>query len=428
MNGTAALRIGMFTTFYPPHNFGGDGIAIQRLARALGRRGHEVTVVHDVDAYNALHRGAEPADVPERDNVRVIRLRSGVGILSPLATQQLGRPLVNRRRIHRLMAEGNYDVTFFHNISLVGGPGLLAEARGVSLYEAHEHWLVCPMHVLWRHDREPCTGRQCLRCALHFRRPPQLWRYTNLLQRNLRHVHAFIAKSEFSREKHREFGFARDMEVIPYFLPAEAESAAVTAAPGVAIPERPRPYFLFVGRLERIKGLDDVIPAFRRYPDADLVIAGDGEHGEALRRLADGADNIHFLGRVPMAQLKGLYERAIALIVPSTGFETFGIILIEAFRQRTPVIARRIGPFPEIVEAAGGGMLFGGPDELLAAMAKLQGDPVLRSTLGQSGREGYEQRWTEEAVVPQYLELIRRVAERTGRKRVAEALSMEGAA
>ena len=49
------------TTFYPPHNFGGDGIGVQRLARALVRRGHRVTVVHDTDAYHSLH----PAPPPE---------------------------------------------------------------------------------------------------------------------------------------------------------------------------------------------------------------------------------------------------------------------------------------------------------------------------------------------------------------------------
>jgi hypothetical protein len=48
------LRFAMVTTFYPPFNFGGDGIAVQRLSRALVQRGHEVTVIHDVDAYRLL--------------------------------------------------------------------------------------------------------------------------------------------------------------------------------------------------------------------------------------------------------------------------------------------------------------------------------------------------------------------------------------
>jgi len=420
----AGLRICMMTTFYPPHNFGGDGIAIQRLARALGRRGHEVTVVHDVDAYNVLHKGPEPGDVAEQDNVRAIRLRSGLGMLSPLLTQQTGRPILNRGRIRRILDGGDFDVTVFHNVSLIGGPGLLEEGRGITIYEAHEHWLVCPMHVLWRHNREPCTGRQCVRCALHYRRPPQLWRHTGLLERRLGRVDGFIAKSEFSRQKHREFGFSRDMAVIPYFLP---DTESPMAGRGVVSQKvtRERPYFLFVGRLERIKGLDDVIPAFRGYEEADLLIAGDGEHGGALRELAAGADNVHFLGRIPPAELRSLYRGAIGLIVPSTGYETFGIILIEAFREGVPVIARRMGPFPEIVEAADGGLLFDEPEELREAMVALQRDSGLRDRLSRNARAGYERHWTEAAVVPQYLGLIRAIAARTGRDRVERVLSEE---
>jgi glycosyltransferase involved in cell wall biosynthesis len=418
------LRICMLTTFYPPHNFGGDGIGVQRLARAFGRRGHEVTVVHDVDAYNALHDGPEPVEVPEAENVKAIRLRSGFGLMSPLLTQQTGRPIVNGGRIRRILEEGDFDVTIFNNMSLVGGPGAFREGRGITVYEAHEHWLVCPTHVLWRHNREPCTGRQCVRCMLAYKRPPQLWRYTGLLERALEHVDAFIAKSEFSRAKHAEFGFDRDMAVIPYFLPDTPDLLADATAGA----DPKRPYFLFVGRLEKIKGLDDVIPAFRRYADADLVIAGDGEHGDALRALAGDAPNIHFIGRVSMDRLRALYRDAVALIVPSTGFETFGIILIEAFREGVPVIARRIGPFPEIVETAAGGLLFETGDELLAAMTRFQHEAGLRERMGQNAREGYERNWTESAVVPRYFQLFREIAERTGRTRVADKLSMEGVA
>lgn len=417
MNG---LRFAMLTTFYPPHNFGGDGIAVQRLARGLVRRGHQVTVIHDVDAYNALHAGPAPALPDRADGVDVIGLNSRLGPLSPLLTQQTGQPVLNGDRIRALLDERQVDVTMFHNISLIGGPGLLRAGRGIRLYEAHEHWLVCPSHVLWRHGRETCTGRQCVRCVLHYRRPPQLWRYTGKLERELKHVDAIIAKSEFSRQKHREFGLTRDMDVIPYFLPDEAVNDPDSArAPRSA---RERPYFLFVGRLERIKGLDDVIPAFRNVADADLLIAGDGEHGDVLRGLAAGMENVRFLGRIPLDELKALYRGAVALIVPSVCFETFGIILIEAFQQGTPVIARRIGPFPEIVDASSGGLLFESTDEMLGAMRRMMAEPELRGRLASAGRKAYEERWSESAVVPQYLELVRREAERKGESRTVETL------
>jgi glycosyltransferase involved in cell wall biosynthesis len=417
----SGLRFAMLATFYPPYHFGGDAMGAQRLARALVRRGHHVTVIHDADAYLALaHR--EPAPAAD-DGVEIVTLRSRLGVLSPLLTQQTGRPVVHGRRIRRLLKDGGFDVTIFHNVSLVGGPGLLAMGRGVTVYMAHEHWLVCPTHVLWRHGREVCTGRQCLRCVLRHHRPPQLWRYTGALERQLSHVDLFIAMSEFSRAKHREFGFPREMAVLPYFLP-DAESSAPVEGPS----PHARPYFLFVGRLERIKGLDDVVPAFARFDRADLLIAGDGEYGSVLRAAAAGNPRVVFLGRLAPADLARYYRHAAALIVPSVCYETFGIILIEAFRQGTPVIARRIGPFPEILQRAGAGDLFDRPEELEAALHRFLDDPARRDRLGAAGRRAFAEAWSEQAVVPRFLELVRQAAEHKGDRRVAGALSAGEAA
>ncbi len=415
------LRFCMLTTFYPPHNFGGDGIGVQRLSRALVRRGHHVTVVHDVDAFRSLHQGAEPAPVEEPEGLEVVRLESGLGKLSCLLTQQTGRPVVNGGRIRALLERGRFDVINFHNVSLIGGPGLLRYGDAVKLYMAHEHWLVCPSHVLWRHGRERCDERECLRCVLRHGRPPQLWRYTGTLEREARHVDAFIAMSEWSRAKHAAYGFPREMEVVPYFLP---DAAADTAPTGGASPH-PRPYFLFVGRLELIKGLDDVIPMFREFRDADLVIAGDGNHAAALRALAEGIPNVHFLGRVAPDDLARWYEHALALVVPSVCYETFGIILIESFRRGTPVVARRVGPLPEIVEAAGGGELFDGPADLLPRLRRLVDDPAHRARLGRSAAAAQERLWSESAVIPRYLDVVRRAAERRGAREVVTALEAE---
>lgn len=415
----SGLRFCFLTTFYPPHNFGGDGIGIQRLARGLVRAGHQVTVVHDVDAYEFLAGRAAPDAQPEPAGLEVIPLKSGLGILSPLLTQQLGRPVVNGRRIAGILARGQFDVINFHNLSLIGGPGLLRYGEGVKLFMAHEHWLVCPTHVLWRYRRELCTGRQCVRCQLSYRRPPQLWRSTGFLERELAHVDTFIAMSEFSRAKHKEFGFPREMEVLPYFLP---ETEQEGSAAGTTRPQE-RPYFLFVGRLEHIKGLQDVIPAFAGAGDYDLLIAGDGEYGPALRRQAAGIERVRFLGRLGSADLARHYAHALALIVPSLCFETFGIILIEAFRQSTPVLARRLGPFPEIIELAGGGELFATREEMIAAMHRMCGDPARREAMGRAAHRAFEEHWRERVVVPHYLEIVRRAAERKGIGRVLDILS-----
>ena len=396
-----ALRFAMLTTFYPPWNFGGDGMGIQRLSQALVRRGHHVTVIHDADAYVTL-AGREPAAVTAHDGVEVVTLRSRHGTLSNLLTQQAGQPVVHGARIRAVMDAGAFDVTVFHNISLVGGPGLLDYGRGATLYMAHEHWLVCPSHVLWRHNRELCTGRECLRCVLHYHRPPQAWRYTGYLERQLPLVDRFIAMSEFSRAKHREFGFPRDMSVVPYFLP----DAAPAPAPAPDASPHDRPYFLFVGRLEKIKGLDDVIPVFGAFDRADLLIAGDGEYADQLRALAAGNPRVRFLGRVAPDDLARYYRHAAALLVPSVCFETFGIIIIEAFRQGTPVVARRIGPFPEILERAGAGDLFETPAELEAALHLYLDDPGRRARLGAAAVAAFATHWSESAVMPRFMDVV----------------------
>lgn len=421
----SGLHFCFLTTFYPPYNFGGDGIAVQRLARGLVRAGHRVTIVHDVDAYEALSAGPVAGPSHEPDGITVVPLRSGAGSLSPLLTQQTGRPVVNGRRIARILHDGAFDVINFHNISLIGGPGLLAYGSALKLYMAHEHWLVCPTHVLWRHDKEACPARECLRCQLVHKRPPQLWRHTGLLEHQQRHVDAFIAMSEFSRAKHREFGFTPEMEVLPAFLPDVTEAGGHETVD--ASDPRPhwRPFHLFVGRLERMKGVQDLLPSFAGEGDADLLIAGDGHFGAELRARAAKMPRVRFLGRVAPERLAPLYRHAVALLVPSLCFETFGMVLLEAFRESTPVIARRLGPFTEMLESTGAGVLFSDAAELTVAMQRLERDPEQRRAAGAAGRRAFVARWQEEIVIPGYLAIVRRAAERRGDDKVLAALQSQ---
>jgi glycosyltransferase involved in cell wall biosynthesis len=281
---------------------------------------------------------------------------------------------------------------------------------------AHEYWLVCPTHDLWRHRREVCTGRECVRCTLRYRRPPQPWRFTGYLERQLKHVDVFLAPSEFCRDKHYEFDFPHQMEVVPNFLADSEEPVAADQSP-----PHDRPYFLFVGRLKRIKGLDDVIPLFRDYRDADLLIAGDGDHAPALKELATGIPHVKFLGQLAREELNPYYRHAIALIMPTVSFETFGMTLIEAARQSTPIIARRMGAPAELVARCGGGRLFDRPGELLTAMEELQHDPGSRERLGRAAYDGFVKYWSESAVIALYLDVVRRAAEAKGLTRLAAA-------
>jgi glycosyltransferase involved in cell wall biosynthesis len=269
--------------------------------------------------------------------------------------------------------------------------------------------------VLWRYNRELCDQKRCLSCTLSYRRPPQPWRYTGLLERQLGNVDAFIAKSEFSREMHRTMGFPKPMQVVPYFLPDEAPADHSSATP------HDRPYFLFVGRLEKIKGVQDILPAFAGEDGPDLLIIGSGVYEAELRKQAAGLSRVKFLGRLPPEALSRYYAHALALIVPSVCYETFGIILIESFRNGTPVIARDIGPFGEIV-ARGGGVLYASDAELRQALDHFGADEAFRERLGREARASFDANWREDVVMKAYFNLLHGSALAKGDARVLTAL------
>jgi glycosyltransferase involved in cell wall biosynthesis len=407
---TDPLRFCMVTTFYPPHHFGGDAMYVYRLSTELARRGHDVTVVYPPDAYRMLGGTADDDAAP--DGVRIHRLRTRLGRVDPLASYLTGRPALRGPEVRRVLDEGQFDVIHFHNVSLVGGPGVLAHGEGVKLYTTHEHWLVCPMHVLWKNNRKPCDRPQCLRCTLSFRRPPQLWRYSSLLERSAPHVDLFLSPSRFTIQMHRDRGFTFPMRHLPYFVPT-------TSAPAMDPPGRKRPYFLVVGRLERMKGIHTLVEAFRSYDAADLVVVGDGTYASELRQLAAGLGHIEWLGRRGLPELRSLYAGAIALLQPSVGFETFGVTVVEAFAEGTPAIVRDLGALPELIEESGGGSTYSTNEELLEAMERMRLDPALRTELGARGRRAYEERWSEEPHLRSYFEAIEEIRDlRRARTRV----------
>lgn len=384
------LRFCLLTTFYPPYNFGGDGIFVQRQARELAARGHHVEVIHSVDAYLAL-AGSEPPEA-EEPGVVVHGLRSPFPTVSTGLTHQLGSPGFRARRMREIIDSG-FDVVHFHNVSVLGGPGVLEYGSGLKLYTTHEYWLVCPTNLLYRFRREPCKRRTCARCSLSYRRPPQLWRRTGMLERAARHVDAFIAPTRFAAAAHAARGFEAPFVHLPFFVPRPQPAGAA-----------PRePYFLFAGRLEEYKGVQTLIQLFRRYGKARLLVAGAGAYERELRSLASGSDNIDFVGQIESDELDALYAGALAVLVPSLVFEVSPAVVLESFASGTPVIARDIGALSELVHDSGGGFLYTREDELEAALDRVAGE---RDVLGARARQAYEENYSAHAHFARYFALI----------------------
>jgi glycosyltransferase involved in cell wall biosynthesis len=395
------------TTFYPPYSFGGDAMYIHRLAHALGDQGHHVDVVHCVDSYHLLHPAPPPISFREHPNVMRHGLKSGYGSLSPLLSQQTGRPFLKMTKLRELIAARKYDVVHFHNTSLFGPTVLKIDVPdAVKIYTTHEHWLICPMHVLWKFNERACERPECFKCTLLARRPPQVWRYTGLLDRCSRSVDQFVSPSRFTAQMHAQRGFARPVEHLPYFI----DHVNKPADTGERV--NANPYFLFVGRLEKIKGLQTLFPLWREL-DADLLVAGTGNYEGELRAAAAGNPRIKFLGALSQAQLDPLYRNATACIVPSITYETFGMISIEAFARRTPMIVRNLGALPEAIEDSGGGFTYRTDAELVQAAKVLLKSDDLRCELGQKGYEGFLRYWCPEAHMKLYFGYLQRAARKT---------------
>ncbi len=396
------------TTFYPPYSFGGDAMYIYRLAHALGDEGHHVDVVHSIDAYHVLHPAPPPLEFADHPNVTVHGLRSGFGLLSTVLTQQTGKPLLEMGRIADIAQSRHYDVVHYHNVSLLGPAILALETRGpapVKLYTTHEHWLVCPMHVLWKFNSRACEKPECLKCTLMAGRPPQLWRYTGMLEKASRHVDRFVSPSRFTARMHAERGFARPIGHLPYFIDrVDADWQTPNAR------RQERPYFLFVGRLEALKGLQTLIAVWNRVYDFDLLVAGAGTAEAQLRAQAASNPRIKFLGPLPQAELGSLYVHAVACVVPSVTYETFGIVVIESFARKTPVIVRDLGALPEVVEESGGGIVYRTEEELVQAITKLGRSRTLQCELGKKGYDAFLRLWSREAHMRQYYALLRDVS------------------
>jgi glycosyltransferase involved in cell wall biosynthesis len=213
------------------------------------------------------------------------------------------------------------------------------------------------------------------------------------------------------------------MKVLPPFLPHQVSDPTHdhTEIPSDdPARESSLPFFLFAGRLERIKGLQDVIPSFKNLSSAELWIAGSGTYEPVLRNLAKDSKNIRFLGTVPPEKMSDLYRRAIALIVPSISYEVFPMVLLESFREGTPVIARRLGPLPEVIKESGGGLLFSDRQSLESALKDMASNQAMRSSFGRAAREAFEERWSEKSFLHRYFALISTIAKRKGLHHLAE--------
>jgi glycosyltransferase involved in cell wall biosynthesis len=287
------------------------------------------------------------------------------------------------------------------------------KAEGVPVvHTMHEYRQISPNYTLVHNDRidEDCCGIHAWRAAVRRFNRGSLSRsalatiewYVSRVVGSQRRIDRFIAISDFQKRKMAEHGVPGDRITRVYNFVEPGDVLAHQAEPGAGA------YFLYFGRIERIKGVFTLADAATGLPDITVKIVGEGvakpELAEYLKNKR--INNVELVGFTQGDALRQLIRGSLATVLPAEWYEPFGLTVLESFAQQRPVIAGRIGALPELIDEGDNGLLFapGDADALRRQMQILWDDPARAEAMGEAGRAKLIERFTPDA---HYHELMR---------------------
>jgi phosphatidylinositol alpha-mannosyltransferase len=209
-----------------------------------------------------------------------------------------------------------------------------------------------------------------------------------------------IAVSEPARESAARY-FPGEYELIPngVLVPEEAEAAGRAEQ------------IVFVGRHEPRKGLQVLLrawPEIRRRTGARLRVVGADPLAVRLllARLRVPDDGVDVLGFLSQEALTAELQTAKALVAPSLGGESFGMVLTRAFACATPVVASDISGYRGVMEPEAGRLVPPGEQSLLAdAVVELLADEPAREKLGRSARAIAQEKYSWDGIAQRLAEI-----------------------
>lgn len=300
-----------------------------------------------------------------------------------------------KRKVEQLVADTQPDLVhihgFIHEMSTSILPALKAADLPV-IQTLHDYKIVCPNTTFVSHDAicEQCKGhryynmtrnrckRGSLSASVLATAEMYFHEWFRLYEPN---VDLFISPSEFLAHKVAEHGLRTRVVTIPNFINPDTFSPRYDKDD----------YFVYVGRLVKVKGVPTLFEAMRHLPPtARLKVAGSGEIEQELRDFAQRHElqNIEFLGHLGTAELTDVVQRAAFTVVPSEWYENYSMTVIESFACGTPVVGAAIGGIPEQVRDGWNGLLF--PSGDAAALAKkiefMLTHPDEARRMGENGR------------------------------------------
>jgi starch synthase len=362
----------LLTREYPPHIYGGAGVVVDQLSRALARR-----MAVEVRCFGERPPGA--AD--------------GIALRGYTPWERL-----------KADADGPRFAPALETLSI----GLAMARDAVDADVVHAHTWYADMAGLWIRT----LHRIPLVVTLHSMEPLRPWKADQLGSGYL--LSSWIEKTAVEAAD-RVIAVSERMrdDILAHF---RCEPAKVVVIHNGIDPERFRrterrdaldrlgvtsPYVLFVGRITDQKGIFHLLEAAPKLPAGVQVVlcasAPDTpEIEERLRRAVAAQPSILWINEmVPVEVVGQLYSHAAVFCCPSV-YEPFGLINLEAMACETPVVASAVGGILEVVEDGKTGILVppAKPDELAAALRRVLENPALGRSMGQAGRRRVEARFS----------------------------------
>lgn len=377
------MRVLLLSREYPPHVYGGAGVVVDHLSRALARHAAvEVRCFGDqaVPGPPLRVRGYAPWE----------RLAGGPEVAYAPALEALSVGLAMAR--DPVAADVVHTHTWY-----VGLGGMLTQA-------IHDLPLVVTLHSLeplrpWKADQLG-TGYAV-----------STWAERLAVERAER-VIAVSAQMRADILSHFQVAPER---VVVIHNGVDADAFRRTEAREVLARHQVRePYVLFVGRISEQKGIFQLLEAARALPDeVSLVLCASSpdtpELAARLQAAVAGRPRVQWINAMlPVSEVVQLYSHAAVFACPSI-YEPFGLINLEAMACGTPVVASRVGGIPEVVVDGETGWLVppGDPAALAEALRVSLADPTRARRMGEAGRRRVEAHFSWDRIAEHTLAVYR---------------------
>ena len=309
-------------------------------------------------------------------------------------------------RLKRYQKIGRFDIWLIHNVFPAMSPSVYALAfnLGIPVVQyLHNYRMSCVNGFFLNHG-ETCTycihgnfTKAALTGCWHNSRVVSGWMGAVMVRVRamgvFRKVAAWIAISRAQKDLHVQMGIpAERIHVLPHFYEVDPERFIVE--PGRDV--------LFVGRLSKEKGVEQLLDAWKRTDrgEAKLLLAGDGPERAALENkiVAEKIGGVEFLGFVAKEDQAAMWNRAAFSVVPSIWQEPLGLVVFEAWERGRGVVVSDAGGLADSVDDSISGFKVPMRDAeaWAAAMGKLLREPARSVEMARAGVAKLERDFTKE--------------------------------